>query len=84
MPAGEYGVRPDHSTFEIIRQFARMMRHSVVATPPRQECELSCWVPARRYGFDTCAGLSPSPAASWDPVSICIVCMTHAANPRNL
>ncbi len=55
-------MRPDHSTFEIIRQFARMMRHSVVATPPRQECELSCWVPARRYGFDTCAGLGHSPA----------------------
>jgi len=69
--AGEYGVRPDHSTFEIIRQFARMMRHSVVATPPRQECELSCWVSARRYGFDTCAGLSRSPAVFCDLLCIC-------------
>ena len=54
-------MRPDHSTFEIIRLFARIMRHSVVATPPRQECELSCWVPARRYGFNTCAESLESP-----------------------
>ena len=48
-------MRPEHSTFEIIRLYARMMRHAVVATPPRQECELSCWIPVSRYGFDTCA-----------------------------
>lgn len=54
---GEYGVQPEHSTFEIIRTFATMMRHAVVATPPRQECEAGCWLAAKRYGFDTCVFL---------------------------
>lgn len=52
---GEYGVRPDHSTFDIIRNFATRMRAAVVATPPRKECELGCWVPAKRHHFETCA-----------------------------
>ncbi len=59
-------MRPEHSTFEIIRVFARVMRHAVVATPPRQECELSCWIPVSRYGFDTCAVTWPSvPTLAW-------------------
>mmetsp|Transcript_10777 Transcript_10777/g.32342 ORF Transcript_10777/g.32342 Transcript_10777/m.32342 type:complete len:600 (-) Transcript_10777:893-2692(-) len=51
---GEYGVRPDHSTFDIIRNFAGRMRSAVVATPPRKECELGCWVPTVKHHFETC------------------------------
>lgn len=50
---GEYGVRPDHSTFDIIRTFAARMRQAVVATPPRKECDLGCWVPSVKHGFAT-------------------------------
>ncbi len=59
---GEYGVRPDHSTFDIIRNFATRMRAAVVATPPRKECELGCWVPAKRHHFETCAPSRPLPS----------------------
>lgn len=51
---GEYGVRPSHSTFDIIRKFAGQMRQAVVATPPREECDLGCWIPTSRIGFQTC------------------------------
>ena len=78
-------MRPEHSTFEIIRSYARMMRHAVVATPPRQECELSCWIPVSRYGFDTCAMIRRSSAFA------VMVCARHhgyvvkpAANARSL
>ena len=79
---GEYGVRPDHSTFQIIRNFATMMRRAVVSTPPRQECEAGCWLPAKRYGFETCA-LNPeltSAAAGTQPAACASARLMPAAS----
>lgn len=44
----DYGVHSFDSTWGIITDHAGVLRERRVATPPRPECKLGCWVPKHR------------------------------------
>lgn len=63
--AGDYGVGPGDSTFQIIKKHSRFIHDKINSRPPRAECGYSCWVPQTVWSLNTCRNVPSACEAYW-------------------